>query len=535
MQRVFYWALLVVAVGGLIGCESVPTPSPTPLATVTPSPTRTRTPRATRTPRPTATPSPVPAVVTDTLRVREQPSTTARVLGRLKKDTVVILLARQSDNQWYQIEYPPGSGQFGWIFAEVVQPQGDVTQLPVGFHAPAPPPGATFATVHTEGDPLRVRAGPGTTYEVITRIPDGTRILLLAKLEDGSWYQVEYPPDAGKRGWVSGEFVQPASSTTSMAIAQAPPTPTPGPTPVQRPTRAPNLPTGGTVLVESNRDGQYDIYSIGENGVVRRPLTRGGNAFGARFSPDGEQIVFYRIVSTAPNVVSHLFVIDFNGGNLRDLSRSAGSASDSDPDWSPDGKQIVFVRTPRAGAPEIWVMNADGANARRLLKLSAATGITSGGAGDYSPQPRWSPDGGRIAFTAVPRAARPGAPLYPAVFVARADGSDARQLTDNDLINTGPVWSPDGTQIVWSAKDFINRQNWRVWVMNASGTDPHILVGDLSGDSSNGVQVAAWRNNRLLLAGWTGAWNAYLARSDGTAITAITRGPADIQPTDWLP
>ncbi len=513
-------------------CAPAPTPPPGPTATSTPRPSRTPFPTLTPRVSPSATPAPISAVVTDTLRVRELPNTTSRILGRLQKDTVVLLLSRTENSEWFSIEYPQASGNIGWIFGEVVKPGGDVATLPVGFVAPKPPQGAVFALVKTEGDPLRMRAGPGTSYEVLARIPDTTRLLLVAKLPDGSWYQANYPPDSGTLGWVSGEFLTLEGPTAQMQIAQAPPTPTPGPTAVPRPTRAPNAPTGGSILVSSNRDGAYNLYALGENGVVRHQLSRGGNAFGARYTPDGERIVFYRTISTAPNVVNHIFVMDFDGNNLVDVSaRAGGDFSDTDPDWAPDGSRIVFVRTPRAGAPELWTMNANGGNAKRLLKLSAATGVVA----DYSPAPRWSPDGGRIAFGAVARAKTLGAALYPNIFVVDVNGGNERQLTDNDFINTMPLWSPDGTQIAWTAKDFLNRQNWRGWIMNASGTDQRVFLAPPGGDANNGIQPVAWRGNRLVAAGWTGNWNVFLADVGGGNLQQITRGLADDVPTDWLP
>lgn len=534
-KKGFSWSALFIfafILALLAACQSTPTPTPTP----PPSPTRrvTRTPFPTLTPRakPSPTAAPIPAVVTDTLRVREQPDTNARILGRLKQNQSVLLLSRSDDNQWYSIEYPEASGQIGWIFGQVVVPQGDVNTLPIGVIAPKPPVGAIFAVVKTEGDPLRMRAGPGTNYEVVARIPDTTKILLIAKSPDGTWYQTIYPTESGLRGWVSGEFVTLASSPNSLQIAQAPPTPTPGPTAVPRPTRAANTPTGGTILVSSDRDGAYDIYALGENGVVRRQLTHSGNAFGARYSPDGERIVFYRTVATAPSVINHIFVMDFDGGNTLDLSARAGGAfNDVDPDWSPDGQRIVFVRTPRAGAPELWTMNADGSHALRLLKLSAATGATQ----DYSPMPRWSPDGGRIAFAAVAQVKTPGAPLYPNMFVVNTNGDGERQLTDNDLINTAPVWSPDGNQIAWAAKDFLNRQNWHVWIMNASGADQRVLTNPPGGDPNNGAQPVTWSGNRMLLAGWTGTWNAFLVDIGGAHLTQVTKDQANDLATDWLP
>ncbi len=523
---------MLISLTLLAACQV--TPTPTPRFTPEPTPRASRTPFPTLTPRvsPTATPAPVRALVQELLRVREQPNTTSRILGRLPAQQNILLLSRTDDSKWFSIEYPEASGKIGWVFGEFIKVQGDINTLPIGVNAPKPPEGAIFADVKTEGAPLRMRAGPATVYEILARIPDKTRVLVVAKTADDAWYQIIYPADSGQRGWVSGEFLAPASSTASLPIAQAPPTPTPGPTAQPRPTRAANAPTGGTVLVSSNRNGAYDIYALGENGAVRRQLTRTGNSFGARYAPNGERIVFYRTVSTAPNVVHHIFVMDFDGGNIVDLSARAGGAfSDTDPDWSPDGARIVFVRTPRAGAPELWTMDANGSGAKRVLQLSPATGATQ----DYSPMPRWSPDGGRIAYAAVARVKTPGAPLYPNIFVVNTNGEGERQLTDNDLINTSPVWSPDAKQIAWAAKDFQNQQNWRVWVMNASGADQRVLVNAPGGAADNGAQPAAWSGNRLLLAIWTGAWNAYFVNEGGGNLTPVTSGMANQRATDWLP
>lgn len=446
---------------------------------------------------------------------------------------MVFLLARRDDNQWYEIEYPPNSGGIGWISAEFVRPDRNTSVLPVGFTVPPPPPGALFGAVRTEGDPLRVRSGPGTDYDVLARLSNGTRVTLVARSPDGAWYQLLYPPDSQQRGWVSAEFVVVEGSSGDLQVALIPPTPTPGPTPLPTPTRAPQAPRGGTILATSNRGGTYDIFALSEDGQVVKQITRSGGAFGARFAPGGDRIVFYRTVQTAPFAVSHIFAASADGSNLVDLtavSGGGGSASDTDPDWSPDGRQIVFVRTPRAGAPQLHVMNADGSGARRLLDLSAASGV----AGDYSPAPRWSPDGGRIVFAAVPEAPLPGAPLFPSIFVVNRDGSELRQLTDNDMINANPVWSPDGKEIAWAAKDILSRGNWRVWIMNSAGGDQRLAFHPPGGDAQNGVQTASWRGNQLLLAGWTGSWNVYLGEMGGT-LQPITTGFSDTIPTDWLP
>lgn len=526
--------IFILICGALLAaCQVTPTPTLVPIPTATYFPTETVVPTA----QPTPTAVPVRAVVTDTLRVRDAPSTSAKILARLKKDATVDLLARSEDNLWYGIEYPADSGDHGWISSAIVIPDQPTDQLPVGFELPPPPPGAIFANVL---HPLNVRRGPSKDYDVIASLPPGAKIVLIARSDDGNWYQTFYPPDSQRRAWVLGDvsILQPLGIPDQMAIAAAPPTPTPVPTPVPRPTRTPGpqgAPGTGRILASSNRSGGYDVYSYADNGTVRAQLTHLGDSFGARFSPDANRVVFSHIIVSSPVIVSHIFTMNSDGSNVRDISAQAQGASDTEPDWSPDGTRIAFVRTSRAGGPELWIMNTNGSNARRIVPLSIGTGISSSSVGDFSIQPRWSPDGGRLAFAAVPPTQNLGAPLYPNIFVVNADGSNIVQLTDNDLINSSPLWSPDGKQIVWSAKDFINRQNWRLWGMNASGGNQHIVISGLLGDANNGVQGVEWIGNRILLAGWTGNWNTYSSNADGSGVTAITHEAADEKPTDWAP
>ena len=61
---------------------------------------------------------------------------------------------------------------------------------------------------------------------------------------------------------------------------------------------------------------------------------------------------------------------------------------DSDPKWSPDGKWIAFTAKRKDDEEaQLYVIAPDGGEARRLTQL--ATGCAS---------PKWFPDGSRIAF-----------------------------------------------------------------------------------------------------------------------------------------
>ncbi|MCB2222668.1 MAG: S9 family peptidase [Actinobacteria bacterium] len=106
----------------------------------------------------------------------------------------------------------------------------------------------------------------------------------------------------------------------------------------------------------------------------------------------------------------------------------------SDPCLHPDGTRIAFVVT-RIDLDEdryvrsIWLW--DGDEARPFTH------------GPADVRPRWSPDGGRLAFL---RAS--GEPKDPAqVAVMPASGGEAAVVTDFDLGAGEAEWSPDGTRL----------------------------------------------------------------------------------------
>jgi len=91
-------------------------------------------------------------------------------------------------------------------------------------------------------------------------------------------------------------------------------------------------------------------------------------------------------------------------------------------DVSPDGKTIAFDLL-----GDIYTMPASGGRATAIAKGMA-----------WEMQPRFSPDGTRIAFTSD----RAGGDN---IWTMNVDGSDMEQVTDESfrLLNN-PAWSPDG-------------------------------------------------------------------------------------------
>ncbi|MGH2409327.1 MAG: prolyl oligopeptidase family serine peptidase, partial [Chloroflexota bacterium] len=107
----------------------------------------------------------------------------------------------------------------------------------------------------------------------------------------------------------------------------------------------------------------------------------------------------------------------------------------NDPRLSPDGKTVAYVVTTYDEARNL---------ARSAIWLAdLATGhgrqFTSGEHGET--QPRWSPDGRRLAFVS------PRHENKPHVFVIERDGGEPRRITNGEHGAHSPVWPPDGKHL----------------------------------------------------------------------------------------
>ena len=125
-------------------------------------------------------------------------------------------------------------------------------------------------------------------------------------------------------------------------------------------------------------------------------------------------------------------------------------------DVSPDGTRVAFDML-----GDIYVMPMGGGAPTRI-----AEGLS------YEQQPRWSPDGSRIAFVSD----RGGGDN---IWLMNADGSGKKQLTKEEfrLLNQ-PSWSPDGRYIV-AKKHFTTGRSLgtgEVWLYHVEGGAGVLLV-----------------------------------------------------------
>jgi len=163
-----------------------------------------------------------------------------------------------------------------------------------------------------------------------------------------------------------------------------------------------------------------------------------------------------RIVASA--ATRELYVMNSDGSGLTIIA-TGPDASFWEPRWSPDGTKIAYHSGPD-GATEIWLMNADGTGAIQL---------TNRVNGEQSCHAAWSPDGSKIAFSTTPGLGAPPGQIW----VMNADGSGQQQLTSFPTNNALPTWSPSGTKIAFRHGDTHWADANQVWVMNADGSNPH--------------------------------------------------------------
>jgi len=224
-------------------------------------------------------------------------------------------------------------------------------------------------------------------------------------------------------------------------------------------------------------------------------------------------------------------------------------ASSFNPVWSADGSKIASAAG-RAldgtdadntnGTRNVWVVNSDGSGATHLTGLTA-----SGTSVDF---PVCSPDGSKIAFQSARNldgSDSLSANFIINIWVVNSDGSGSAtaltKTTVNGTSNESPVWSPDGSKIVFASarkldgSDAVNTNGTKnIWLVNAngSGITPLTKLTAVGADSdvpswtADGSKVV-FQSGRALdgsdAVNTHGTGNVWLINADGSGATALTK------------
>jgi Tol biopolymer transport system component len=227
-----------------------------------------------------------------------------------------------------------------------------------------------------------------------------------------------------------------------------------------------------------------------------------------------------------------IYAKDLASGETTRLTDALGY--DAEGSYSPDGQRIVFASNRAAYEGELtdeerarldrdpasfidlYVMDADGGNVQRITDNPT-----------YDGGPFFSPDGQRITWR------RFGADGKSAeIWTARADGTDARQVTRLGALSWAPFYHPSGDYLIF-ATNLLGYSNFELYMVDAEGAREPVRVTFTEG--FDGLPVFAPDGDRI---SWTsgrttdGAAQIFLADwDDARARELLALSPSAAQAT----
>jgi Tol biopolymer transport system component len=219
-------------------------------------------------------------------------------------------------------------------------------------------------------------------------------------------------------------------------------------------------PDGSEIAYVDNHAGKSTIAVVSMKDRQERSLSTLSVGWFQKlaWSPDSQQIAFSGSNTEMPG--TRIWVVNADGSGLR-LMTHASRYQDYDPTWSPDGRMIAFTRSvplEDAGHSRIWVMNADGSGKHQVSRH-----LSAGSASDSSPE--WVAGGRALEFQ------RSFGVYGSGSYMVNLDGSDQRAVTTVIGRRAVPyladaVRSPDGRQLAVTRRRSPTNPTWRIWIFS---------------------------------------------------------------------
>jgi Tol biopolymer transport system component len=275
----------------------------------------------------------------------------------------------------------------------------------------------------------------------------------------------------------------------------------------------------------SNRLGTAaggDIFAMPPLGLPQVRLTDAPpDDAQSAWSPDGRRIAF----KSRRDGNNELYVMDADGSDETRLTTSQ-RVSEGQPAWSPDGTRLLYRQTPDnpiVQNADLWQIDVNPAapNARPVLQRT----------GDER-YPSWSPDGRKIVFRGDHDLVDHSGDEE--LYLMNADGTGVVQLTHNDVFDSAPAFSPNGSRILFeSARDSGNALALDIYVMDADGGNVRRLTSDPAHDE--GAVFSPDGRKILFTSERAGSSDIYVMRGDGGGVRRMTDDPARDESPDWQP
>jgi TolB protein len=193
-------------------------------------------------------------------------------------------------------------------------------------------------------------------------------------------------------------------------------------------------------LYVSYKAGQPKIFAatLGESGAKRLTLLR-GNQLMPTVAPTLDKVAFISDITGNPD----LFIQDFSSeqgliGKPRQIFSAPGGAQGT-PTFSPDGKKIAFVSN-KDGTPRIYMLDIPAAGASlKNLRPQIISKKTK-----ENTSPAWSPDGKKIAYSAVTSGIRQ-------IWIYDLSTGEEFQVTEGSGHKENPTWAPNSFHLMFNS------------------------------------------------------------------------------------
>lgn len=227
---------------------------------------------------------------------------------------------------------------------------------------------------------------------------------------------------------------------------------------------------GRTTCAFFTRDGKHIIYASTHLGSGECPPTPDRAKYGNKY--------IWPLYNTFD-----IFMADLEGKIVKQLTSSKGY--DAEATLSPDGKKMIYTST-KDGDIELYIMDLESGKEQRITNMTG-----------YDGGAWFSPDGTKLIW----RASRPKteaeikeykdllaenlvAPTNMEVWVANADGSNARQVTSFGQANWAPCYMPDSKRIMFASNHEYKRGfPFNLYTINEDGTNLQKISRDKGFDA----------------------------------------------------
>jgi Tol biopolymer transport system component len=216
---------------------------------------------------------------------------------------------------------------------------------------------------------------------------------------------------------------------------------------------------GWIIFSAQTEHGDWDLFLMRPDGSNRHAITDTPefNEAGARFSPDGKRLLYYRMarseaVDNNTYGTFDLVLADANGDKPIVYGRDFSWAS-----WAPNGQQLACLVPGGIRIVDV----ATRKNVRTIPRQGIVQQLT------------WSPNGHEFVGTANG--------LGPFWNIGRlpADGGKINAVSETDRYNCTPDWCPDSQHIVY-ARGIIPKQEGRaeLWIAREDGSEKKMLYAE---------------------------------------------------------